>query len=109
MSRNLCIIAKKTFTESHYSSTYLHPSQVWSECNVGLLHVRGPRGEQVLTEVLVKVTSVGHECRGQHYVTTDGTHLTLECLTAGLPSLLLISQAGQESLATLNLYMCQGE
>ena len=41
---------------------YLDPGQVWPEGYVSLLHMRGPRGEQGMTELLVKVTSVGHEC-----------------------------------------------
>lgn len=41
---------------------YLDPGQVWPEGYVSLLHMRGPRREQGVTELLVKVTSVGHEC-----------------------------------------------
>ena len=49
--------AMKTFTGTH-----LDPCQVWSEGNVSLLHVGSPRGEQGMTELLIKVASVGHEC-----------------------------------------------
>ena len=86
-----------------YPDTYLNSGEVWSEGDVGLLHVRGPWGEQGVTELLVKVTSVGHECWCKHDVTTDSAHLTLECLAASLPAFLLISKAAQKGLATLNL------
>lgn len=41
--------------------TYLYSGQVCSEGDVCLLHVRGPGGEQVVAELLVKVPSIRHE------------------------------------------------
>ncbi len=79
-----------------------------------------PRGEQRLTERLhnhttvtthvlpinthlIKVSGICHEGRGEQYVTTDGGHLTLERLTASVPTFPLVSQTGQEGLTTVNL------
>ena len=42
--------------------TYLNYGEVWSEGNASLLHVRGPRGEQGVMELLVKVPNIGNEC-----------------------------------------------
>ena len=43
------------------SETYLYSCKIRSEGDVGLLHVRGPRREESMTELLVKVASIGHE------------------------------------------------
>lgn len=98
----LCIDCRCQYSVT-FHQTHLNSCQVLSEGDVGLLHVGGPGREEGMTEVLVKVAGIGHEGRGEHHVSADGTHLALEGLAASLPSLLLIGQATQEGLAALNL------
>ena len=93
----------KTLHPPSPTGTYLNPGQVSPEADVGLLHVRGPRGEQVLPELLIKVTSVRHKGRGEEDVATDGGHLALESLTASVPAFPLVPKAAQEGFATLHL------
>ena len=52
---------------------------------------------------VASLTSVGHEGRCEQHVSRDGGHLALEGLAAGLPALLLVCQAAQQSLAPVNL------
>ena len=62
-----------------------------------------PGQKQCLPELLVNVSSVGHEDRREKHITTDGGHLALEGVTFFVPHLFLISHAGQESLVQVNL------
>lgn len=64
-----------------------------------------PRGEENLPELLVEVASVGHEGGRQKDVSADGGHLGFECFAANIPSLSLVAEAQQESLATVHLTM----
>lgn len=46
----------------------------------------GPGGEEVLSHLLVKVTSVSDEGGGEQTVSSDGGHLVLEGLAGLFPS-----------------------
>lgn len=48
-------------------------------------------------------TSIGHECRRKEDISHNGGHLTLEGLTARLPSLFLIIQTLQQGNTSLHL------
>lgn len=63
------------------------PTQTRLYLNVGLLQVMRPGGEEVLSHLLVKITSVSHEGGGEETVAGDGGHLVLEGLAGLLPSL----------------------
>lgn len=54
--------------------------------NVGLLQVVRPSGEQVLSHLLFKVTSIGNEGCREQTVSSDGGHLVLEGFAGLLPA-----------------------
>lgn len=71
--------------------------------DVGLLQVVGPRGEQVLSHLLVEVARVGNERRRQEAVPSDGGHLVLEGFAGFFPAFALSGQALQEGSAPVYL------
>lgn len=71
----------------------LHVSQcILVSClylNVGLLEVMRPGGEEVLSHLLIKITSIRNEGSREKTVTSDGGHLILEGLAGLFPTLTL--------------------
>ena len=62
-----------------------------------------PRQKLCLPELLVKVSSIGHEGKHEKHVTTDGGYLNIEGVAFFDQPLLLLSQASKESLALINM------
>lgn len=82
---------------------YLYSGQVVPVLDFGFHHVIGPGQEEGVAELLVEVSSVGHEGRGEQDISSDGGHLALEGLAAWLPPGTLTAKTGQEGLAALHL------
>lgn len=86
-------------TNHNFAHLYLS----FNYLNVGLLQVVRPRGEQILSHLLLKVAGIGNESCREQTVSSDGGHLVLEGLAGLLPAVPFSRQTLQQGCAAIHL------